>query len=149
MVGARAQAANDGDGAHLVHCDVGCGLCGRLLQFVLARDRRAVFRFASLQSAIAQAMVERSGGDPRELSSLFVFANYRTPEARVFTRSGSALFVAGELGWPWTLTRVLGVLPTWLLDRAYDAVARRRYRVFGRADRCQLPRPEYRSRFVE
>src|SRR5438309_7198411 len=135
-----AQGPSDSLGAHLVLYDGVCGLCSRLLQFLLLHDDRAVFAFASLQSATGQAMVERCGGNPQELSSFYVFANYRTSDARVFTRSDAALFVAGELGWPWKAARPLGVLPKRFLDSAYDAVARSRYRVFGRYERCLMPR---------
>jgi predicted DCC family thiol-disulfide oxidoreductase YuxK len=149
MADSRAQVPDDAEGSHLVLYDGVCGLCNRLLHFLLRHDDRGVFKFASLQSATGQAMVERSGGDPHELSSFYVVANYRTPSARVFTRSGGALFVAGELGWPWKAARVIGVLPRALLDRAYDLVARSRYRIFGRYDQCLIPRPEFRRRFVE
>jgi len=94
-------------------------------------------------------MVARWGGDPEELSSFYVCADFRTPEARVFTRSDAALFIAGELGWPWNVMRVAGVLPKALLDRLYDVVARTRYRVFGRHEQCTMPSAEFRSRFVE
>ena len=143
------DAAQEAQGAHLVLYDGVCGLCSRLLQFLLKHDHRAVFNFASLQSATGKAMVERCGGDPHELISFYALANYRTPGARFFTRSRAALFVAGELGWPWKLARLFGVLPTALLDRVYDGVARTRYRVFGRHDQCLMPRPEYRRRFVD
>jgi len=42
-----------------------------------------------------------------------------------------------------------GVLPGAVLDRAYDVIARNRYRVFGRFEQCLAPRPEFRSRFIE
>ena len=149
MAHSPAQAPSDAQGTHLVLYDGVCGLCSRLLQFLLKHDRRAVFSFASLQSATGKAMVARSGGNPEDLTSFYVFADFRTPDARVFTRSGAALFVAGELGWPWKVMRVAGVLPTALLDRLYDVVARTRYRIFGRRDLCLIPPAEFRSRFVE
>ena len=126
-----------------------CGLCSRLLRFVLEHDHRAVFTFAPLQGEAARAIVERFGGNPDELSSLRVVANYRTRDARMFRRSSAALFVAGELGWPWKVAVVLSLLPTAILDRAYDLVARYRYRLFGRYEQCQIPRPEVRARFLE
>src|SRR2546422_9369698 len=141
MAGSHAQALFEPDGTHLVLYDGVCGLCSRLVQFLLAHDDRAVFKFGSLQSATGQAMVERCGGEPHELTSFYVFANYRTSDARVFTRAAAALFVAGELGWPWKAMRAAGVLPKALLDRVYDAVARTRYRVFGRYEQCLMPRP--------
>jgi len=143
------QASSEGQGVHLVLYDGVCGLCSRLLQLLLAVDHRAVFDFASLQSAAGRAIVERAGGHPDDLHSFYVSANYRTPRARVITKGDAALFVAGELGWPWKLTGLMRALPSGWLDRAYDLVARNRYRVFGRLEQCLAPRPEFRNRFVE
>jgi predicted DCC family thiol-disulfide oxidoreductase YuxK len=137
------------DGAHLVLYDGVCGLCNRLLQFLLAHDRRAVFAFASLQSAIGRSTVERFGGDPDELTSFYVVANFRTDRARLLSRGRAALFVAAMLGWPWKAAGLLRVVPPALLNRLYDVVARYRYRVFGRFDQCLMPRPEYRCRFID
>jgi predicted DCC family thiol-disulfide oxidoreductase YuxK len=100
---------------------------------------------ASLEGAI----VERVGGNSHELTSFYVLANYRTGHARIFSRSSAALFVAGELAWPWKWAVLMRVLPPAVLDRVYDVVARSRYRVFGRHEQCLTPRPEFRSRFVE
>jgi len=136
-------------GAHLVLYDGVCGLCSRLLQFLLRRDRRRVFRFASLQSAVGRSIVERSGGNPAELTSFYVVADYETTAARVFARSDAALFVAGALSWPWKAARWLRVVPRAVRDRAYDLVARNRYRVFGRFDRCLVPSREFRNRFID
>jgi predicted DCC family thiol-disulfide oxidoreductase YuxK len=138
-----------GDGAHLVLYDGVCGLCNRLLQFILAHDRRAVFAFAPLQSAIGRSTVERFGGNPDELSSFYVVSNFRTDLARMVGRGRAALFIAGELGWPWKAAVLFRAVPTAILDRIYDVVARNRYRLFGRFDRCLIPPPEYRRRFID
>src|ERR1044072_7308897 len=131
MVAFPMQASPGPHGHHLVLYDGVCGLCSRLVQFLLTRDRFAAFDFASLQSGTGRAGVERSGGDPHQLDSFYLVANYRTPAARVMTKSRAALFVAGELGWPWKLARVLGTIPSRVLDRGYDVIARHRDRVFG------------------
>ena len=126
-----------------------CGLCSRLLQFLLTHDRRAVFTFASLQSTVGRTMVERFGGDPNELASFHVLANYRGKGPQMFSRSSAALFVAGQLGWPWKAAVLARALPTAMLDHVYNAVARNRYRMFGRFDQCLTPGPEFRGRFIE
>jgi predicted DCC family thiol-disulfide oxidoreductase YuxK len=126
-----------------------CGLCNRLVQFLLAHDRRGVFDFASLQSATGKALVERWGGSSERLTTIYVLANYRASSAQVFTKSCAALFLAGELGWPWKATGVLRLLPPTILDRLYDTIARTRYRIFGRHDQCLMPVPEFRSRFID
>ena len=149
MTGSPAQVPSTAEGVDLVLYDGVCGLCNRLLQFLLKHDHRAVFTFASVQSVTGRAIVERFGGNPHELTSFYFLANYRTGHARIFSRSSAALFVAGELGWPWKVAVLMRVLPPAVLDRVYDVVARSRYRVFGRHEQCLTPRPEFRSRFVE
>ena len=148
MADSPAQAPFLARGVHLVLYDGVCGLCNSLLQFVLSHDRRGVFVFASLQSATGTAVIERLGGNPSELTSFYVWENYRTPGGRIFARGQAALFVAGQLGWPWKAAVMARVLPGAVLDRAYDVVARHRYRVFGRVEQCSIPRPEFRGRFV-
>jgi predicted DCC family thiol-disulfide oxidoreductase YuxK len=133
----------------LVLYDGACGLCSRLLRFLLKHDRRAAFTFASLQSAVGRTIVERFGADPNELASFHVLANCRGNKPQMFSRSSAALFVAGELGWPWKMAVLMRVLPTAILDRVYNVVARNRYRVAGRFEQCLTPRPEFRGRFVE
>jgi predicted DCC family thiol-disulfide oxidoreductase YuxK len=59
------------------------------------------------------------------------------------------LFVFKTLGAPWSLVAAFGFLPDGLLNAAYDFIARRRYRIFGRYDTCMLPSAEYRNRFDE
>jgi predicted DCC family thiol-disulfide oxidoreductase YuxK len=149
MARAPIQAASGTEGTHLVLYDGVCGLCNRLLQFLLKHDRRAVFAFASLQSDVGKAMVERFGGDANDLSTFYVLANYRAGHAQLFSRGRAALFVAGELGWPWKAAVVMRVLPTAILDRVYDVVARTRYRIFGRFEHCLIPPAEYRRRFID
>jgi predicted DCC family thiol-disulfide oxidoreductase YuxK len=149
MVSSTGQAPGEPQGAHLVLYDGVCGLCNRLLQFLLTHDDRRAFAFASLQSSIGRSTVLRFGGDPDELTSFYVVANYRAPNATFFARSEAALFVAGELGWPWKAAASFRALPTALLDPVYNVIARYRYRVFGRFDHCVIPRPEFKRRFID
>lgn len=149
MTDSATQSTSLGEALTSVLYDGVCGLCNGLLQFLLTHDRRGVFAFASLQSAIGRAVVERLGGDPTELTSFYVLANYRTRHSRIFARSKAALFVAGQLGWPWKAAVLARVLPNAILDHVYNVVARNRYRMFGRFEQCLTPRPEFRSRFVE
>jgi predicted DCC family thiol-disulfide oxidoreductase YuxK len=147
MIDANLQAKSAAEGRHLLLYDGVCGLCSRLVQFVLAHDHEPAFLFASLQSATGRAILERSGDT--NLTALFVIANYQTSREEQLTKGRAALFVMCTLGWPWKVARLLNVLPPTLLDSLYDLIARNRYRVFGRATRCMMPRPEYQNRFVD
>lgn len=149
MTRSPAQPASIEEGAHLVLYDGVCGLCNRLLQFLLQHDRDAKFSFASLQSEAGRAMVTRFGGNADDLTSFCVVVSCRTDRAHMLIRSRAALFVAGQIGWPWKAAVTFRVLPTAILDRVYDVIARHRYRVFGRHDQCLIPRPDVRRRFID
>jgi predicted DCC family thiol-disulfide oxidoreductase YuxK len=149
MVRSAAQPSSRSRGHHLLLFDGHCGLCTSLVQFILAHDRAGIFHFASLSSPEGRSTVTRHGGDPDDASTVYVVADYQTPGARPLIRSRAALFVVGAIGWPWKALTLFGVLPTVLLDRLYDVVARNRYRVFGRREQCLMPRPEWQDRFID
>jgi predicted DCC family thiol-disulfide oxidoreductase YuxK len=136
-------------GQHLVLYDGVCGLCNGLVQFVLPRDKAGTLDFASLQSGTGRSWLQRFGRDPDQLETFVVVTNYRGDAPGVLVKARAALFVARSLPQPWRLAVVAGVLPERLLNRVYDAIARRRYRVFGRSDTCVLPSPEQRGRIID
>lgn len=143
------QSSSRPAGSHLVLFDGTCGLCTSFVGFVLSRDRVGVFHFASLASPTGRSVAARLGGDADYSSTMHVVADHATSHARHLTRGPAALFVAGTLGWPWKALTLFGALPTTWLNRLYDVVARHRHRLLGRRERCLLPRPEWRGRFVD
>ena len=135
-------------GVHLVLYDGVCGLCQGVCQFILARDRDGVFDFASLQSGIGRAWLERFGRDPHDLDSFCLITDYQTSPV-LHIKSRAALGVTARLGAPWRWLRAGRVLPQVLSDWLYDLVARNRYQWFGRTDTCLLPSPDVRQRFLD
>jgi predicted DCC family thiol-disulfide oxidoreductase YuxK len=134
----------------IVFYDGVCGLCNRLNPFLLRRDRDARIRFAALQSPIARQLLAAHGLDPSDLDTVYVMADWKTGSERVLARSEAVLHALGQLGGPWrALARVGGVIPRPIADLVYRAVAHSRYRIFGRYDRCQIPPPEWRKRFLD
>jgi predicted DCC family thiol-disulfide oxidoreductase YuxK len=58
--------------------------------------------------------------------------------------------VLRQFNLPWRAAAVLlRIVPGFLRDTVYNAVARRRYRFFGRFDTCMLPRDLDHSRFLD
>ncbi len=127
-----------------------CGLCNRFVHFTLAHDHKAIFRFASLQSAPAARILTRHGAHPGDLDTVYVVVDYELPDERMLSRSDAVLFVLKELGGIWrTAAFFIQFVPRFLRNRAYDLIARYRYRVFGRTNECPLPRPQDRRRFLD
>jgi len=127
-----------------------CGLCNRLVQFLLRHDKRKHLRFASLQSDFAGAVLRRHGLDPKDLDTFHFVENYDQPNERVFDRSDAVLKAGRALGGVWAmLASVASIFPRPLLDPLYRLVARNRYRVFGKFESCMLPDPSQRNRFLD
>lgn len=123
-----------------------CGLCNRLVQFVLKRDIHAHFRFASLQSDYAIRILHRHGLDPHDLNTLYVVEERG---GHLTARSDAVIFILRELGGFWRAVSVaLRIFPKSLRDWGYGAVARHRYRIFGKYQSCPLPERKYQDRFL-
>jgi predicted DCC family thiol-disulfide oxidoreductase YuxK len=130
----------------LLFYDGGCGFCHYMVSFVIARDRDGTrFRYAPLGGATFAATLaaEQREGLP---DSVVV----RTADGRILVRSDAAIHIGERLGGLLgVLARVASILPRWLLDPAYDAVARVRGRLFAKPDgACPLLPPELRQRFL-
>lgn len=119
-------------------------MCHGLAKFVVGRDKRAVFRFASLQSELGRRLL-KEGAMPEDALETFVMVD----NGKYYTKSTAALRIGRKLGWPWSVAYPAIVVPRFVRDRVYRFVARRRYRWFGRSESCLLPTPEMRSRFLE
>ena len=138
------------DSTHpIVLYDGVCGLCNRLNQFLLKRDKHDRLRFASLQSNFAKELLRRHGRDPEDLDTVYLALDYGTPSERVLNRSDAILKALWLLGGPWKLTAAAGILPKFIRNPLYNLVATNRYRVFGRSETCMLPRPEDRAKFID
>lgn len=136
-------------GPHLILYDGVCGLCNWFNSFVLAHDKKAHFRFASLQSATGQAHLRRIGRNPDILDTFYVVTNYESGLGTSMERARACLFVLKTLGRPWRWAGVFEILPDSLLNFGYDTLARVRYRIFGGYEHCMMPSAETRERFID
>ena len=133
----------------IVFYDGVCGLCNHLVQFLLKRDKRDRFRFASLQSDFAGKVLTRHGVDPHDLDTVYVVKDYDQSNETLLARSDAILHMLSQLGGIWALAGIVRVLPRALRDAVYKIVARNRYRVFGKHESCIVPEPRHRTKFLD
>ncbi len=126
-----------------------CGLCNRLVQFLLKRDQHDRFRFASLQSELSQRVLTRHGLDPHDLDTVYIVQNFDQSNETLLGRSEAILYMLSRLGGIWGLAGIGRVLPRGLRDAVYKIVARNRYSVFGKHESCMLPEPKHRAKFLD
>lgn len=133
----------------IVFYDGVCGLCNRLVQFLLKRDRHDHWRFASLQSEFAAALLKRHGLDSRDLDTVYLVLDYKQSNERVLARSDAIIYLLRQLGGVWSIASLGRVLPKWVRDGIYKIIAGNRYRFFGKYESCLLPQEQHRHKFLD
>src|ERR1700681_2926076 len=97
--------------SHLVFYDGNCGLCDRIVQFLLKEDKHKRFVFASLQGETASQYLRSLPPEIRFTDSLILIENYRSLYPRVHILAKGALRIAWLLRWPWLLVGWLSFFP--------------------------------------
>ncbi len=120
-----------------------CNLCAWTVQFILPRDPRGYFQFASLQSPFGQQLLKKYRVTPIVPDSVVLIEN-----DQMFVKSEAALRIARHLNGLWSLACVFQIVPLSLRDWAYDWVAAHRYQMFGQRNTCLVNFPNAQERFL-
>lgn len=139
------QANSTGsDHTCVVLFDGACNLCSRSVRFIIKRDPKGRFRFAPLQSEAARERIKSAGAPLHPFDGVVLIER-----GRAYFRSDAVLRIASGLRFPWPIAAALILLPRRCRDWAYDGIARRRYRWFGKQDTCMVPTQAWRDRFLD
>ena len=131
------------DDRPIIMFDGHCVLCSRWARFVLRHDRRGIYRLLPAQSPLGHALYVHYGLDPKNYETNVLIEN-----GVAWFKSEGSIRMAELLGFPWSLARVLRIVPLRLRDAAYNLIARNRFRLFGRRDTCYLLEPGHEDRFL-
>ena len=121
-----------------------CNLCNGVVQFIIKKDKKSKFRFASLQSEFGQLVLQHFNLPQTEFNS-FIYLENR----KLFTKSNAALRLAKRLGGAWSLLDGFMVGQPFIRNGAYHCVARNRYKWYGKQETCWLPTPDLKNRFIQ
>ncbi|MGI8384174.1 thiol-disulfide oxidoreductase DCC family protein [Robertmurraya sp. P23] len=127
---------------NIILFDGECNFCDHSVQFIIKRDKNAVYKFTSLQSEIGQE-IKRKYQVPDHIDSLILVS-----DDKCSFKSAAALQISKHLSGSWNLLYVLSIIPKPIRDYFYDILAKNRYKWFGKKDHCMLPSPEIRKRFL-
>lgn len=122
-----------------------CNLCNGAVTFIIERDKKDIFRFASLQSEIGKELVAERGLDPEELDSIILI----DPGVAYYRKSTAALEISRELSGGYSLLKNFLFIPENLRDGVYNFVANNRYKWYGKKESCMIPTPELKSKFLD
>jgi predicted DCC family thiol-disulfide oxidoreductase YuxK len=121
-----------------------CNLCSSVVQFVIKRDKKGLFKFASLQSAFGQSLLQQQQLSSTAFHSFVLYTN-----GKIYTKSTGALRVARHLSAPWPVLYLFLIIPVFIRNGVYDFIAKNRYRWFGKKAACWVPTPELKIKFLE
>jgi predicted DCC family thiol-disulfide oxidoreductase YuxK len=108
-----------------------CVLCSGGAGWLMRHDRRDLFRFASAQSPLGEALYRHYG---LALDDTYILI----ADGRAYGKSAGYLRMLDILGGVWGVAKVFYLVPAGLRDAVYDMVARNRYRWFGKVGYCAL-----------
>ena len=125
----------------IVFFDGICILCNRAVDFLLRKDHKRRFKFASLQSDFANSFLGRYHSLKGDTIFFYDRGNF-------FTKSQAVLKIAGYLGFPYSAFIAFSIIPSSCRDWIYDIIARNRATWFGRRETCRLPDQETYDRII-
>ena len=115
---------------HLLFFDGTCGLCDRVVQYVIKHDKKKLFCFAPLQGTTAQQLLKDLPLEMKNIDSLILFENFQQTSKRVHIQSQGALRLCWLVGGWLSLFGLLSFLPSKLFNGIYALVAKNRHRFF-------------------
>ena len=124
----------------IIYFDGECALCTSVVQFILKRDKKNKFRFASLQGKAGRNL--HLSEDQKDSFVL-------TIDDRIYVRSTAALKMLRHLGNGWQLIYPLIIIPKFIRDAVYDLMAKNRYKWFGKCNSCWMPDPKWTEKFLD
>ena len=135
------------DFKNLIVFDGICEMCNFLVDFIIKRDRRELFRFLPAQSPLGRELIQRSfpellreSNEPR-----LIYIGENGPQFK----SDAVISILANLGRTYYGVKLFYLIPRAIRDYCYQFIASRRYQWFGKKTECRVPHPSAKRRFLE
>ncbi|MCB1143591.1 MAG: DUF393 domain-containing protein [Leptospiraceae bacterium] len=121
-----------------------CNLCNSSVNFLIDRDPKDKFRFASLQSDKGKEFLSNFKISSQSPDSIVVIDGNQ-----FFIQSDAILRISKEMKFPYSLLSKFGIVPKFFRDFFYDLIAFSRYKVFGKKEFCRILTPDLKKKFLD
>ncbi|PXW15213.1 putative DCC family thiol-disulfide oxidoreductase YuxK [Chryseobacterium sp. CBTAP 102] len=128
---------------HIVFFDGDCGVCNFWVQWILERDKKDQFMFASLQSDFGQQFLSERGLETNVFNTMYLWK----PGRYYHIKSRAVLEIANLLGGVYKLSVVGKILPVSLSDKVYDLISKNRMKLANQ--KCYLPDQQQKKKFIQ
>lgn len=120
-----------------------CKLCNGWSRFVIHYDPQQRFKLATVQSNAGQQILHHLGLPTNQYDTMVYLEH-----GQAYFKSTAFLKAIVHFPFPFRLLGIFRLLPLAFRDKMYDLIARNRYRIFGRYDRCIVPNAQDLKRFL-
>lgn len=127
----------------IIFFDGVCVLCNWSVQFILKRDRNNRFLFSTLQSDVAKEFLLQNESKIIHKDSIVLYKN-----KKIYTASNAVLIICRDIGRLCLFTQVFWIIPKTWRDQLYIYIARKRFKWFGKKEKCMIPSPEEKQKFL-
>ena len=120
-----------------------CNYCNAMVNFAIRNDKKAVIKFAPLQSEAGIMLKEKYKINPEIDSVIFI------DNGKVYTYSDAAIRITKYLRWPSKGLYAFNIVPKFIREPLYKWVAKNRYKWFGKKESCMIPDANVKARFLD
>jgi predicted DCC family thiol-disulfide oxidoreductase YuxK len=122
-----------------------CNFCNASVRFIVKRDKKDLYRFASLQSDLGKKMTVERGIDSSKVDSIILIE----PGHAYYIKSTAALEICKDLNGLYPALSLFLFIPESFRNLVYDYIAKNRYQWFGKTETCPMPSKEEQTRFLD
>lgn len=129
----------------LVLFDGYCNLCDSTVQFIIKEDKKNIFSFAPIQSGLGQSLLEKYDLKYMENKSVVLI-----DKGKASIKSEAILKILMKLNFYFRVfAALMFIIPNPMRNMTYDFIAGKRYKWFGKREKCLIPNVEIMDRFYQ
>ena len=129
----------------IVLFDGDCNFCNSSVNFILKRDTKDRFRFASLQSKKGAEILKAYDYpiNHKQLSTIVLIQN-----RQLFTKSTAVLQITKQLNGIYPLLYLFIIVPKQIRDYVYEFIAQRRHLLIKNKTQCEIPTNSILNKYI-
>jgi len=120
-----------------------CNFCNATINFIIENDSKGVFNFASLQSDIGKKLLSDKNISTETLETIYLITN-----KSIYKKSDAIIQITKRLKYYKIVSFIITLFPKLIRDSFYDFIAKNRYSIFGKSNKCRVFSNEIQSRFL-
>lgn len=118
---------------NVIYFDGVCGLCNSFVKFLLKIDNHSQLKYTTLQGQTGQKLLKKISFHQSDFDTVIFQKN-----DQVYTRSTAVFEIFKTIGGFWKIFLVFKLLPISFTDYIYSQIAKRRFRLFGKLNQCDV-----------